>query len=127
MPGESRYSSYQRPQPEPGPIQPALPLKVDWKKPSGNRNDPPPEQGEVHTRLNRPGRGGASDTEVRLTLLVADSGAAYGRGQVWWKDAQGNWWPKPGGGVTIRVAEIPQWRTYLDWLDGQVAKKRGGR
>lgn len=125
MPGESRFASYQRP--EPDPIQPALPLKVEWAKPSGNRNDPPPEQGQVHTRLNRPGRNSAPDTEVRLTLLVADSGAPYGRAQVWSKDANGKWWPKPGGGVSIRVAEVPAWQAYLSWLQGQVAKKRGGR
>lgn len=84
-----------------------------WDKPTGNPNDPPPEQGNIKAVLPRKGWKDEPDTEIHLTYNRMESGADYGRAQLWKKDDQGRYWPQPQAGITLRRDELPTWLEFL--------------
>lgn len=114
------------------PIQPALPLRQAWTKPSGKQSDPPPEQGKILAVCPREAWNGGQSTEVHLTYNQMESGGDYGRAQEWKLDDQGRAWPVPKGGITIRRGEIQVWLEYLTQLKAEFdahpkPQKRGAR
>lgn len=93
--------------------------RKQWNKPSGKKEDPPPEQGKILAVMPREGWNGGQATEVHLTFNQMESGGVYGRCQEWKVDEQGRPWPIPKGGITIRRAEMPVWLEYLTLLKGE--------
>lgn len=101
----------------------ADPKQKPWQKPGDKAAlEPPQEKGKILAAiLHRKGWAGDADTEVHLTYNRMEGGGDYGRAQVWRKNDQGQLWPVPKSGITVRRDEMTVWFEFLLQLQAEFA------